>query len=125
MRRVQAARFRVPEDIGIVHPAVDDDVLDWAGIHSGLGEAQGAVKKRAAIVRRQHLFDRSYLFRTAGKTINQQNPWNKARQFLKTGSLAFATAADALSGEKHAQPAEHHRAGRRFRDGCFNQLKAK
>jgi LacI family transcriptional regulator len=25
----------VPNDIGIVHLAVDDDVLDWAGIHSG------------------------------------------------------------------------------------------
>ena len=31
---VKEAGFRVPEDIGIVHLAVDDDVLDWAGIHS-------------------------------------------------------------------------------------------
>ena len=89
-----------------------------------LGKLGEGCKKRAAIVRRQHLFDRPYLFRTAGKTINRQNPCDKARQFLKTGSLAFAAAAHALSGEKHAQPAEHHRAGRRFRD-CFNQLKAK
>lgn len=28
------AGFRVPEDMGVVHLAVDDDVLDWAGIHS-------------------------------------------------------------------------------------------
>ena len=31
---VKAAGFRVPEDIGIVHLARDDDVLDWAGINS-------------------------------------------------------------------------------------------
>jgi LacI family transcriptional regulator, galactose operon repressor len=32
---VKDAGYRVPDDIGIVHLAVDDDVLDWAGIHSG------------------------------------------------------------------------------------------
>lgn len=31
---VEEAGYRVPEDIGIVHLAVDDDVLEWAGIHS-------------------------------------------------------------------------------------------
>jgi len=31
---VQAAGYRVPDDVGVVHLAVDDDVLDWAGIHS-------------------------------------------------------------------------------------------
>jgi hypothetical protein len=31
---VEEAGFRVPEDMGIVHLAVDDDVLNWAGIHS-------------------------------------------------------------------------------------------
>jgi hypothetical protein len=31
---VEAAGFRVPRDIGLVHLAVDDDVSDWAGIHS-------------------------------------------------------------------------------------------
>jgi LacI family transcriptional regulator len=30
----EGAGFRVPQDIGIVLLAVDDDVLDWAGIHS-------------------------------------------------------------------------------------------
>lgn len=29
-----AAGYRVPEDVGVIHIAVDDDVLDWAGIHS-------------------------------------------------------------------------------------------
>ena len=26
--------YAVPKDLGIVHLAIDDDVLDWAGIHS-------------------------------------------------------------------------------------------
>jgi LacI family transcriptional regulator len=30
----KTAGFRVPEDVGLVHLAVDDDVLDWAGVHS-------------------------------------------------------------------------------------------
>jgi len=28
------AGYRVPEDLGIVHTAIDDDVADWAGIYS-------------------------------------------------------------------------------------------
>lgn len=31
---LEEAGYRVPEDIGIVHLALDDDVLDWAGIYS-------------------------------------------------------------------------------------------
>jgi len=31
---VRAAGYRVPGDIGVVHLATDDDVADWAGIHS-------------------------------------------------------------------------------------------
>jgi len=31
---VEAAGYRVPDDIGIVHIATDDDVSDWAGINS-------------------------------------------------------------------------------------------
>jgi LacI family transcriptional regulator len=31
---VEAAGFRVPEDIGVVHMATDDDVSDWAGVFS-------------------------------------------------------------------------------------------
>jgi LacI family transcriptional regulator len=31
---VEAAGYRVPEDVGLVHLALDDDVPDWAGIHS-------------------------------------------------------------------------------------------
>jgi LacI family transcriptional regulator len=31
---VQLAGFRVPEEIGVVHLAIDDDVKDWTGIYS-------------------------------------------------------------------------------------------
>jgi len=31
---VQRAGFRVPEEIGVVHLAIDDDVQDWTGIYS-------------------------------------------------------------------------------------------
>ena len=31
---VEAAGLRVPEDIGVIHTATDDDVADWAGICS-------------------------------------------------------------------------------------------
>jgi LacI family transcriptional regulator len=31
---VENAGFRVPQDVGVVHLAIDDDVLEWAGIYS-------------------------------------------------------------------------------------------
>lgn len=31
-RWVEAAGFRIPEDVGIVHLSLDDDCLDWAGV---------------------------------------------------------------------------------------------
>ncbi len=31
---IEALGLRVPQDIGIIHLSLDDDVLDWAGIHS-------------------------------------------------------------------------------------------
>jgi LacI family transcriptional regulator len=31
---VEAMGLRVPQDIGVIHLSLDDDVLDWAGIHS-------------------------------------------------------------------------------------------
>jgi LacI family transcriptional regulator len=35
---IKAAGFRVPQDIGVVHLATDDDVLDWAGIYANKRE---------------------------------------------------------------------------------------
>jgi LacI family transcriptional regulator len=42
VRWIEATGLRVPKDIGVVHLSLDDDVLDWAGIHSHkrtMGEA--------------------------------------------------------------------------------------
>lgn len=35
---VEAAGFRVPEDIAVVHTAIEDDVLEWAGIYANKRE---------------------------------------------------------------------------------------
>jgi len=35
---VRAAGYRVPEDVGVVHLAIEDDVLDWAGIYANKRE---------------------------------------------------------------------------------------
>jgi LacI family transcriptional regulator len=42
VRWLNEAGYRVPDDIGVVHLAVDDDVLDWAGIHSRRRETGAA-----------------------------------------------------------------------------------
>jgi LacI family transcriptional regulator len=39
---VEAAGFRVPMDVGVVHLATDDDVSDWAGVCSNRRET-GAI----------------------------------------------------------------------------------
>jgi LacI family transcriptional regulator len=39
---IQRAGFRVPQDIALAHLATDDDVSDWAGIHSHR-RASGAI----------------------------------------------------------------------------------
>jgi len=35
---VEASGYRVPEEVGVVHLALDDDVLDWAGVYSNKRE---------------------------------------------------------------------------------------
>lgn len=39
---VRALGFRVPDDVGVVHLSLDDDVLHWAGIHSNKREVGAA-----------------------------------------------------------------------------------
>jgi LacI family transcriptional regulator len=53
---VEAAGYRVPEDIGIVHLAVDDDVLDWAGIHSRKREMGATAVEQLVSMIRSHQF---------------------------------------------------------------------
>jgi LacI family transcriptional regulator len=52
----EAAGFRVPEDIGVVHLAVDDDVLDWAGIHSHRREIGATTVEWLVSLMRNHQF---------------------------------------------------------------------
>lgn len=35
---VEAAGFRVPEEVGVVHLGIEDDVLEWAGIYGNKRE---------------------------------------------------------------------------------------
>lgn len=35
---VQSAGFRVPEEVGVVHLAIEDDVIDWAGVYANKRE---------------------------------------------------------------------------------------
>ena len=55
-RWVEAAGYRVPEDVGIVHLAVDDDVLDWAGIHSRRRETGATAVEWLVSLIRNHQF---------------------------------------------------------------------
>jgi LacI family transcriptional regulator len=52
----EKAGFRVPEDLGIVHFAVDDDVLDWAGIHSRRRQTGAAAVDFVVSLMRNHQF---------------------------------------------------------------------
>lgn len=52
----QTAGFRVPEEIGIVHLAVDDDVLEWAGINSGRREMGATAVEWLVSLMRNHQY---------------------------------------------------------------------
>jgi LacI family transcriptional regulator len=45
---VEEAGYRVPEEIGVVHLATDDDVSDWAGLTSNRRE-MGAVSSELVV----------------------------------------------------------------------------
>ena len=53
---VEAEGYRVPEDMGVVHLAVDDDVLDWAGVHSRRREMGATAVEWLVSQMRNHQF---------------------------------------------------------------------
>jgi LacI family transcriptional regulator len=53
---VQQAGFSVPDDIGVVHLATDDDVHDWAGIHSHRREIGAAAVECVVAQMQQRIF---------------------------------------------------------------------
>jgi LacI family transcriptional regulator len=69
---VKEAGFRVPEDIGVVHLAIDDDVLDWTGIHSRRREcAATAVDWLIALMR-----NRQFGLPTTPLDISVRGTWS-------------------------------------------------
>lgn len=52
----EGAGYRIPEDLGLVHLAVDDDVLDWAGIHSRRREVAATTIDWLVSLMRNHQF---------------------------------------------------------------------
>lgn len=67
--------FRVPGDVGIVHLAVDDDVLDWAGIHSHRREMGVAAVNWLVSLMRNHEFGVPKM----PYTISIQGSWQTGR----------------------------------------------
>jgi len=53
---LKAAGFRVPEEIGLVHLATDDDVSDWAGICSMRRKIGATAVERVISLRQNHQF---------------------------------------------------------------------
>ncbi len=53
---IKAAGYRVPEDMGLVHLAIDDDVLDWAGIYSRRRETGATAVEWLVALVRNHQF---------------------------------------------------------------------
>lgn len=52
----EGAGFRVPKDVGIVHLAVDNDVLDWAGIYSRRHQTGAAAVDSVVSLMQHHQF---------------------------------------------------------------------
>jgi LacI family transcriptional regulator len=53
---LEAAGYRVPEDVGLVNLAVDDDVLEWAGIHSRRRETGATAIDQLVSLIRNHQY---------------------------------------------------------------------
>jgi len=69
------AGYRVPEDVGIVHLAVDDDVLDWAGIHSGRKKTGAAAVNQVVSLMQNH----QYGIPETALTILIRGSWQNGR----------------------------------------------
>ena len=53
---VEAAGYRVPEKMGVVHLALDDDVIDWAGIYSNKREIGATAVEGVVSLLQNHRF---------------------------------------------------------------------
>ncbi len=53
---LEAAGFRVPEEVGVVHLAIDDDVLGWTGIYSNRREIGATAAEWVISLMQNHRF---------------------------------------------------------------------
>ncbi|MFA7342763.1 MAG: LacI family DNA-binding transcriptional regulator [Terrimicrobiaceae bacterium] len=75
---VEGAGYRVPDEIGVVHLAVDDDVPDWTGIHSDKrGVAAAAAEWLISLIR-------NHRFGVPAKALNMmiRGSWQHGRTLL-------------------------------------------
>ncbi len=68
---IQGAGFRVPDEVGLVHVSLDEDLLDWAGIHSNKREI-GRVAAAQVI---SNLQNRQFGIPAAAPDILLQGKW--------------------------------------------------
>jgi LacI family transcriptional regulator len=78
LKTLGAAGVRVPEDVGVVHIATDDDVPDWAGVNSKKREIGAAA---AAMVISQ-LQNRQFGVPETAFNINIRGTWHGGRTLL-------------------------------------------
>jgi DNA-binding LacI/PurR family transcriptional regulator len=89
VRWIIEAGYRVPEDIGVVHLALDDDVSDWAGIHSNKREI-GATAVELVI---SSLLNRRFGLPKVALTTLVRGSWRSGRTLLKPQAKEIAPAA--------------------------------
>ena len=75
---VEAAGYRVPKDLGVVHLATDDDVPEWAGIHSKRWEIGAAAVERVI----SQLHNRQFGIPKTAVDLMIRGTWHGGRTLL-------------------------------------------
>ncbi len=85
--------LRVPEDVGLVHLSLDDDVLDWAGIHSNKKEIGATAAEWVISMVQNHRFG----VPAASLTTLVRGSWQhgKTLRIPQTGTRGLASPPKA------------------------------
>ncbi len=75
---VKATGVRVPQDVGIVHLSLDDDLLDWAGVHSDKREVGATAAEWVISLVQNHRFG----VPKSGLTTSVRGSWRFGRTLL-------------------------------------------
>lgn len=78
VRWLEAEKYRVPNDIGVVHMSLEDDCLDWAGVRSGKREI-GAATAELVIAQ---LHNNSFGLPTTSHDVRISGRWHPGRTLL-------------------------------------------